>query len=84
MNFIRKLLGLEPKLHYFSFAYTHLEGSAMTIANTYTGYPDKLITKLRIDANKINADVSQDAVLTSVSYLGYCTRSEMAGEMKCL
>lgn len=82
MSFIRKLLGLEPKFHYFSFAYTHLDGSTVTIFNTYTGYPDKLVTKPRIEENKVYAKVSETAVLTSVSYLGYCTYSQMTGETK--
>lgn len=81
MNLIRKMFGLEPLLHWYSFSYASLSDNGwMQIACTYTGYPEKRVSKPRIDQNKLNAEVPTNSVLTSVCYLGKMTRSQMLSE----
>jgi hypothetical protein len=67
------------KKHWYCFAFVggQAEFGRECRACTYTGYQDKLITMPRIKENKRYAGVKDDAVLLSVSYLGYMTKEQM-------
>lgn len=67
---------MEQKLYWFCFSYVD---NARIYASTYTGYSDKSVTLKHIKENKTYAGVSDNAVLLSLSYLGYMTRMEFTG-----
>ncbi len=60
------------KQHWFCFTYA----DANSQASTYTGFDEKNITLAMITANKINAKVSNKAVLLACIYLGFMTKKE--------
>lgn len=71
----------EIKLHYYCFTYIGLNETELQCnASTYTGYLEKEITIKKINENKKNAGVNDNAVLLAASYLGYMTTETMTGE----
>jgi len=67
------------KKHWYSFSYA--DGSGCQ-ASTYTGYESLGVTLPMIMENKVNAHVSQGAVLLAVCYLGHMTKSEFLEQDK--
>lgn len=71
----------EVKRHYYCFSYSGRDSLGNSYeANTYTGYKEKEITLSIINENKVYAGVSTNAVLISVSYLGYMTVEAFTGK----
>lgn len=70
------------KSHWYCFAYigNDLNSNLACHASTYTGYKNKKVTMDRIMKNKAHAGVTDEAVLLSVSYLGYMSNEEFKGE----
>lgn len=65
--------------HWFLFSfYGHTPTGS--VASACTGYRDKLITLGRIRENKAYVGFDENAVLLSVSYLGFMSREEMMRE----
>lgn len=62
------------KQHWYAYSFL---GQGGAYGSAYIGYEDNNITIPRIRAAKGFADVSPDAVLLSVSYLGHMTRAQM-------
>jgi len=63
--------------HWYCFSYVGKTDEGRECqASTYTGYEEKKITLLNIEANKVNAKVNKGAVLIACSYLGHMTREE--------
>jgi hypothetical protein len=71
---------MSDRKHWFSYCFEESGGTRIVTTSAYIGYPEKAITKARIEAAKDAVDVSVDAVLLNVSYLGYMTRSQFLGE----
>ncbi len=72
---------VNEKKHWYALSYRGkcLDSSHQADATTYTGYPDTNLTMDHIMEGKENAGVRGDAVLISVSYLGFMTRKEFVG-----
>lgn len=71
-----------PRLHWYALAFLdQLPSGAPVNSSTYIGWPDRLVTKPRIDAAKQGAEVGPGAVLLSCCYLGQMTRAQMLGEV---
>ena len=71
------------KLHWYCFVYEgeDAKGDGGCIGNTYSGYPEKdQLTLDRLTENKANARMSDNSVLTSVTYLGHMTKREFKGK----
>jgi hypothetical protein len=71
----------DPKLHWYCFTYIDFtSGGYPSHACTYIGYPVAGMTMAMIKENKLNAGVSDRAVLLSVSHLGCMTKTEFTKE----
>ena len=67
------------ELHWYCFSYIggHANGHTGTVSgSTYSGFTFKKITLKIIKDNKANANMNDDAVVVSISYLGLMTREE--------
>jgi len=76
---------MEEKLHYYSFAFQHVDGREVITASVYIGYPRKFISISQIADAKmaafkgIDLDAPGKSVLLSCCYLGKMTEKEMNG-----
>ncbi len=71
-----------PRLHWYSLTFSDRPTpTTERCGSTYTGWPEPLVTKPRIDAAKESAGVGPDAVLMACCYLGQMTRAQMLGEV---
>lgn len=65
------------KLHYYCFSFKSTNGISTTEGSAYIGYVEKdFITMARLNAAKAGAEMPQNAVVVSISYLGYMTPEE--------
>ena len=73
----------EIKVHWFCFSFSgvHAESGRDATACTYVGYSDSKITMPKINAQKIQSSLTENAILISVSPLGYMTKAEFTGEI---
>lgn len=70
------------KGHWYCFTYIGTDLKTNThgaYASAYSSYTKNFVTLRMINNNKQHAGLKNDAVLLSVSYLGYMTKEEFDG-----
>lgn len=72
----------QSKKHYYSFVFSYSEGTLITTASVYIGYPKKFVSIPQILSAKKQAGVHADAVMLSCCYLGKLTQEEMKTGIK--
>ena len=75
----------KKKLYWFSICFTHIEtksDGAYTKAPSLTvGYPDKLVSPLRVEEARDTARMPKGSVLANVSYLGKATQEKFSNHV---
>ena len=66
----------EKRMHWYCFSYVGAVDSGLQHGCSYVGYESENITHRNIKENKRNAGMKDDAVLVSVTRLGYMTKQE--------
>lgn len=69
---------LPQKYHFYALNYIgdSVQSGDSSIATTYSGYPDKLLTLSRIEEAKAHARVGPNSTLVAATYLGYMSKEE--------
>lgn len=73
---------VDDRLHWYALSYRGkcLKTGREADAVTYTGYPENVLTKARIQQGKVDAGVNDKAVLVSATYCGHMTKADFTAQ----
>jgi len=64
------------KLHYYNFTFLEATDSKMNFGTVCVGYPENFVSHPQIDDAKKHANIGDNSVMISCSYLGKMTHDQ--------